>query len=54
MDGLRNEPTNAVFTTCLWDGRGHVLDWPLHLKRLKEHSIRLGFELPYDISQKIS
>ncbi len=54
MDGLRNEPTDAVFTTCLWDGRGHVLDWPLHLKRLKEHSIRLGFELLHDISQKIS
>lgn len=54
MDGLRSEPTDAVFTTCLWDGRGYVLDWPLHLKRLEEHSIRLGFELPADMAKKIS
>ncbi len=54
MDDLRNKPTDAVFTTCLWDGRGHVLDWPLHLNRLKEHAIRLGFELPSDMHQKIS
>lgn len=54
MDGLRNEPTDAVFTTCLWDGCGHVLDWQRHLKRLEAHSIRLGFELPDDMSQKIS
>jgi branched-subunit amino acid aminotransferase/4-amino-4-deoxychorismate lyase len=54
MDGLRNEPTDAVFTTCLWDGRGQVLDWPLHLRRLEEHAHRLEFKLPDDISQKIS
>ncbi|MDA0715322.1 MAG: aminotransferase class IV [archaeon] len=47
------QPVDAVFTTCVWDGCGNLLDGRLHFNRMNHHADRLGIQLPSSLESEV-
>lgn len=53
MTLAQKQPVDAVFTTCVWDGCGNLLDGHLHFLRMKQHADRLGIQLPHTLESDV-